>query len=228
MSKGTVFYRGPSQLDGKPIVGIATFKSLNRKTGDMIQTWILRDRIDPVRAVSNGGDSSICGKCHHRGDTDRTRTCYVNVGQAPLGIWRAWKRGVYDGTTVRDIPPDKPLRFGAYGDPVAVPIKAWRPFMDREIWTGYTHQWREKFAQPYRHFLMASCESSADMAEAAGMGWRAFTTIPHDEEIAPDGTIICPSVTHGTQCVDCGLCRGSIIEAPSISIPAHGTAKYHV
>jgi hypothetical protein len=40
------FYRGASQIDGTPIVGIATVG--NRKTGSMIQTWIIRDDVHPV------------------------------------------------------------------------------------------------------------------------------------------------------------------------------------
>ena len=40
---GRVIYRGPSLLDGKRIVVVATGfvkKSNNDKTGEMIQTWI--------------------------------------------------------------------------------------------------------------------------------------------------------------------------------------------
>ena len=93
-----ILYEGPSMLDGAPIVAIATTgKSANRKTGDMIQTWILRQEWSPVDAVRYGADSSICGSCTHRGAPaeGKPRTCYVNVGQAPQGIWRAWKAGRY-------------------------------------------------------------------------------------------------------------------------------------
>ena len=34
---GFVMYDGPSAIDGAPIVVIATLKSSNRKTGDMVQ-----------------------------------------------------------------------------------------------------------------------------------------------------------------------------------------------
>jgi hypothetical protein len=39
---GLVLWEGPSRLDGSPIVAIATFRTDNRKTGPMIQTWIIR------------------------------------------------------------------------------------------------------------------------------------------------------------------------------------------
>jgi hypothetical protein len=40
-----IFYRGPSQLTGDPIVAVLTglvTRSSNAKTGPMLQTWILR------------------------------------------------------------------------------------------------------------------------------------------------------------------------------------------
>ncbi len=48
---GLVLFDGPSQLDGQPIVAIATGVSrplTNAKTVDMIQTWILRSDVHRV------------------------------------------------------------------------------------------------------------------------------------------------------------------------------------
>ena len=64
--RGFVMYQGPSVLDGQPIVVVATMSTSNIKTGQMIQTWILRDNINPVEASKAGDDSSICGNCPHR------------------------------------------------------------------------------------------------------------------------------------------------------------------
>ena len=61
-----VFYDGPSALDGAPIIGIAVLRSDNRKTGDMVQTYILRADTHPVDALRDGSDASICGDCPHR------------------------------------------------------------------------------------------------------------------------------------------------------------------
>jgi hypothetical protein len=65
-----ILYRGPSMIDGKPIVAIATGydnESVNQKTGAMAQVWILRDDIAPIEAAQRGEDASICGQCPHRG-----------------------------------------------------------------------------------------------------------------------------------------------------------------
>lgn len=223
---GAVFYSGPSMIDGRPIIAVATFSSGNRKTGDMVQTWILRRDLDPMAALQTGKDASICGGCYHRGTADRPRTCYVNVGQAPLSVWRAWRRGVYARTSFASIVRQhaKPVRMGAYGDPVAVPWHAWDGIHEAPLWTGYTHQWRSIIATPFRNVLMASCDSTADMVEAAAAGWRTFRI--GDEQ--RQGEIACPS-SRGTQCADCGLCAGlQRPSAPSIYIPAHGSAARFV
>ena len=44
--RGYVLWRGPSPIDGKPIVVIAVVKSANRKTGNMIQVFILCDDLN--------------------------------------------------------------------------------------------------------------------------------------------------------------------------------------
>lgn len=217
-----IFYEGPSVLDGKPIVGIATAKSKNRKTGNMVQTWILRSDIDPVQAMQQGEDASICGQCPHR--TGEVRTCYVNLGQAPLAVYRAYKRGSYDRGSL-DRFTGRTLRMGAYGDPVAIPWSAWRGLPKG---TGYTHQWRRHESMPFRGHLMASCDSELEQRIAGLMGWRTFLVRPEGQSDPLDGMIECPSY-RGVQCTKCGLCAGNTHpDAPSVWIKAHGTAKAFV
>ena len=63
---GIVVYRGPSLIDQKPIIVVATGvwnKTENKKIGDMIQFWILRRDIAPILASKLGEDYSICGDC---------------------------------------------------------------------------------------------------------------------------------------------------------------------
>ena len=57
---GFAFYDGPSLIDGAPIIGIAVLRSENAKTGDMVQTYILRADMSPLDAISSGDDVSIC------------------------------------------------------------------------------------------------------------------------------------------------------------------------
>ena len=90
--KSAIIYNGPSLLDGKPIVVIATYSNRNTKTGKVVQTYILRSDINPLEASKTGEDYSICGNCPMRGEitTDperkqaKGRKCYVNLGQGVL------------------------------------------------------------------------------------------------------------------------------------------------
>jgi len=73
-----VLWEGSSLIDGAPIVVIVSglLKSENAKTGNMLQTYILRADVSPTNAIRSGEDSSICGDCPARGDgTGKGRTC---------------------------------------------------------------------------------------------------------------------------------------------------------
>ena len=83
MPNGYIIFSGPSELDGAPIIAVATgfsTSSSNRKTGPgLVQTWILRADINPVQALQTGADGSICGPCPMRGAVEAGR---VRVGVA--------------------------------------------------------------------------------------------------------------------------------------------------
>ena len=68
--KSTIIYKGPSLIDGKKIIVIYQPQGKNPKIGEMAQTWILREDIDPITANRIGEDYSICGNCPHKGITD--------------------------------------------------------------------------------------------------------------------------------------------------------------
>ena len=104
---GRIIYEGKSLLDGAEIVVIVTGLangSDNSKTGDMLQTWILRTDTDPITANRTGLDFSICGNCKLRGVVNMTkkkgtadkRPCYVTLHHAPLNVWKTYKRGRYE------------------------------------------------------------------------------------------------------------------------------------
>lgn len=203
----------------------------NRKTGPMVQVWILVKSEDPVAAVKSGKDGHIFGNCPLRGDHGKERACYVNVGQAPLAIWKAWRRGSYPAMQddqLFDIFAGKFVRFGAYGDPTAIPLAMAQRIADVSAgWTGYTHQWRRPVFQGWRKLIMASVETTKDMQVANSMGWRTFRVIPleHGSD-HHKGEIICPS-ERGVQCADCLMCSGTSARNStlkvSIAIPAHGS-----
>jgi hypothetical protein len=244
---GFIFYRGPSQLDGQPIVGIATLKSKNDKTGNMVQTFILRSDMTPLTALATGADVSICGACPHRPKTVRirdrktgrfasklVRTCYVDVGKSVQQVFGAFTRGSYPTLEPVDGAPllaGRMVRLGAYGDPAAIPAHVWIALLaDAAGHTGYTHQWRKPMAADLAPIVMASADSAKDRDQARAKGWRTFTIRRADEPLAPR-EFACPASPEGgnrRQCVDCGACDGATRAGQaSVAIVVHGSgAKY--
>ena len=239
MANGFVFYDGPSMLDGAPVIGIAVLQSENGKTGNMVQTYILRSDIDPLSALADGSDASICGDCRHRPQDDGTgrmvRTCYVNVGQSVQSVYSAWVRGAYPLMSpgrATQLVAGRMVRMGTYGDPAAIPVRIWRGLLAQAAGrTGYTHAWRRAGAQGLRALVMASADTAPERDVARAMGWRTFRV---RAEGAPLGAreIACPASPEGgnrRQCVTCRACDGAErgpVQA-SVAIVVHGTmARY--
>ena len=237
---GIILYAGPSILDRSPIVCIGTLKTANRKTGSMIQTWILPQHDDPLEAVRFDRNQGICGDCSLQGTYNQKtgkierRTCYVTLAHAPLGIWRAWRRGSYapqNTAHARSMINGRQIRLGSYGDPGAIPIRLMRQWVK---WasghTGYTHQiWSQTRtrANALAAMLMISTETDAQRIKAQDNGWRTFHVRP-DGEPVPDGDIDCPYYTHRVSCEACLMCNGSDSSAKSISVPGHGAGKKYI
>lgn len=213
-ARAGIIYQGPSAIDGAPIVAIAIAQSSNSKTGDMVQTYIIRADVDPVSAVRTLADVSICGTCKHRGRIGFTdRSCYVNVGQGPNAIFRALMKGRYptlNEEQTRAIGAGRMVRLGTYGDPFAVPVAVWRALIADAIGhTGYTHTWRDPAAQALRDLCMASADTDDERAQA--QGWRTFRVRMANEPIAPR-EFKCPAsaeMGHRVTCADCRACNGT-------------------
>lgn len=232
-----LLYRGPSMIDGKPIVAIGVYRTgsgVNAKTGAMLQTYILREDQSPMEAIRTGADESICGDCPHRGTPGvyGSRSCYVNIGQGPTAVYGAYLRGRYTwgqhgsfGIALRvrvgdmahpadlmDFGNGRMVRLGTYGDPAAVPAAVWTALlMYAAGHTGYTHQWREPFAAALRPYVMASADSMADRIEANDCGWRTFRVREADEPVGP-GEFVCPASAEAGKrktCVECRACDGA-------------------
>lgn len=219
-----LIYSGPSELDGAPIVVIATTGSRNSKTGDMVQTWILRADVEPHVAIQTGEDASVCGDCPHR--RSKEGTCYVLVHNAPLTVWRKYRRGGYaDMSGHRTaVGAGRVVRLGSYGDPAAVPGHVWRELTAKSTkWAGYTHQWRAAaHLQPY---CMASVDNPLERVHARAIGWRTFRVRTSDEP-KQKGEFVCPASAEGgqkLQCAQCGACAGTSYRGKaSPVIIAHG------
>ncbi len=223
-----ILWKGYSLLDNQPIVVIATTGSKNSKTGDMVQTWILRDDIAPNQAVKTGEDYSVCGDCKHRG-----QSCYVKTFQAPRSVWAKYQRGGYQfAPSLQDVGRGKHVRVGSYGDPAAVPFEVWGQLLQYASGhTGYTHQWRNCDPRLAR-IVMASVDTPKERDEARAMLWRTFRIRMHDEGLALL-EVVCPAsdeAGHKVTCEQCGACDGLNRNLKSsIAILAHGaTAKRYV
>ena len=235
---GFIFYSGPSALDGQPIVGIATglnnarkhsTKGANRKTGAMVQTYILRADMLPTAALQRGADVSICGDCKHR-----SGACYVRVEQGPTVVKKAHARGVYpvvDLSTARELCAGLHVRIGTYGDPAAIPASVWRALLGASAGhSGYTHQWRKAEYSELAAFCMASCDTVEETQVARSAGWRTFSVIPQADYAgtikAMGKTFLCPASKEAgmkLQCADCLACDGnSAGRSAHVAIPAHG------
>ena len=203
-----VVYEGPSEINGRPIVGIITglaTPSTNKKTGPMAQLWILSAMEEPHKALKSGEDESVCGDC-----PARDKWCYVVTFQGPLSIYKTWKRGGY-GEYNEGLLTGHALRLGAYGDPAALPTeileRITRP-VDR--YTGYTHAWR--YCDPrVKSFCMASCDTRADAVDAIRAGWRTFRVSTEPNERAIEREVSCPASEEAGNkltCFECGACDG--------------------
>lgn len=250
---GVVLYDGPSRINGERVILIATFSTKNDKTGNLIQTWILSADKNPIEAINDGSDDAICGDCPLRGiimaakdskykskrtgalqhDTvNRQRGCYVKVQHAPSNIWKSWEAGgypEYDPAVHARWFKRRGLRLGAYGDPVAVPLTAWKKVMKlcSRTQPGYTHQWKLAKFQAWRRYVMASTHSESEVELANSKGWRSYRTRTADDELL-EGETVCPASEEGDYqhtCESCGACNGKRDDndrRPNMAIIAHG------
>jgi len=220
---GCVVWEGNSLLDGTPIVLIVTClerPSANIKTGQMVQSIVIRQDMSPMDAMLEGKDISVCGNCSLR----RT-TCYVDL-RPFTNMWRVYKRGGYPPITTAILERAKrrhrQIRITAYGDPGAVPLKVWEyllSYFPRS--TGYTHQWRNLDAS-WSKFLMASCDRPEDFLLAQKQGWSTFRVINEGDKLFSMETL-CPNRMDDTiTCEMCGLCCGNQKKLTHIVNPVHG------
>jgi len=219
---GHIVWEGASLINGAPILVLLTGTvrpSSNRKTGWMLQTWIIPKECHPTEAIQTGQDESVCGSCVLRGNLGKNRICYVN--QMSLGqIYKAYKAGQYTPLHTTHRLSGRDLRIASYGEATALPFKVWQNLICySRIHTGYTHRWRECDSQWLGH-LQASVESVQDKLEANSKGWFTFRIKRSDEPKEPD-EVICPaSLNPGVvTCQDCGLCNG---KQRNITVDVHG------
>ena len=235
--KTIILYQGASLINGQPIVALAQSDSTNKKTGNMLQTYILDATTDPITASRTGLDASICGSCPHRGTPNNNekgqatnRTCYVTLAHAPLGKYKAYKKGVYGTKTatlkeVESFGSLQGVRLGTYGDPCAVPNDIWKALTSKALYsTAYTHA----AINPMPESIMTSTDNLKQSIDAWGRNERTFRVISSIDQLYKRREILCPAseeMGKRATCASCKLCGGSKISAKSIAIVAHGTSK---
>ncbi|MGC3025851.1 hypothetical protein ACPUER_11975 [Burkholderia sp. DN3021] len=215
---GYIIYRGPSLLDRRPIVVVAITKSANSKTGNMVQTYIMRDDIKPTAALKTGDDASVCGDCKHR--PINGGACYVTVFQGPLVVWKQVQKGAYPVATPEQVGAmvaGRMVRLGSYGDPMAVPADVWQALTAQASgMTGYTHQWRNKSIDVVQRntvlsLTMASVDNASEAKQAKESNLRYFRIRTADEPVAK-GEFMCPASEEAGMrktCATCGACNGT-------------------
>lgn len=236
---GIVIGTGPSRFDSAHIVAIAIGfgrPSANRKTGEVVQVYVLNSEVSPSQSISASSDRAVCGGCRHRPAAGNT--CYVDALKGPDSVWKSFKAGRYGEIGDADYGSiaQKCVRLTAYGDVGALPKEAWEPFLARVeqqgcTVLGYTHHWRS--IDPwFRKYCMASVETIREREEASALGWRTFRIRAPGNPLLP-GEVQCPADSHAdvarlcgiepgtTNCDSCRRCT-AIIGGVDVSIYPHG------
>lgn len=237
MPTGIVLYEGKSRINKEQIVVLATgFKNVeNHKTGQMIQIWIMHKDLHPCSAKRTNHDYAICGDCKHRD----FKSCYVELRKGPIPVWNTYKKGTsyvkYNKKKHLELFKDRAIRFGAYGDPINIPLRIMKDICSVTTdWTGYTHQWKRAFAQSYKPYFTASVDSITgyykEYYQAIAKGWKTFRIKDKTDTLTFDEEMCCPASEEMgklTTCSKCLSCCGSKINRKNAVIAFHGhTFKY--
>ena len=228
VANSAVIYRGPSMIDGQPIMAIVTGlakRSTNAKTGGVLQVFIVRSDVSPADAIKSGAAKSVCGDCKHIGTS-----CYVTIFHAPRNVYSTEKLDRYQDVLDRDavalLFAGRKVRLGAYGDPAALPISFWDAVLcDCDAALGYTHAWR-RFPE-IAAYCMASCDTENERFEAKLLGFRTFR-VRLVGAAAMRGEVVCPASKEAgvkTNCAACKACGGHSSKARAdVVITVHGSA----
>ena len=219
---GIELYNGPSVLDGSPIIAVLILKSMNSKTGDMMQLHIIRADMAPLMASKKKLDTAICGNCSHK--HSEGGACYVNIGQGPTVVYKTWKLGKYPVYTSEHDSriSSRKVRLGAYGDPAAVPYAILKHLTDTALgFTGYTHQLKHKnFDSRVLQFCQVSTDTEKQTKQAHAAGNGSFRVVTDKTHALPYETE-CLADSKGLECRDCMKCDGT----SNIFILVHGSRK---
>lgn len=213
---GVVIARGKSVFTGENLIAVATGlrrPSTNKKTGPLIQVYVLSHDESPSDQARSRRDKSICGHCKHRQGS--LGTCYVDLSRGADRVWAAFHSARYAQWTCDHavLFANAVVRLTAFGDCAALPLDVWRPFIqvvrgNGGFVLGYTHSWRV-CDQGFRDFCMASVDSKAEHVEANALGYRTFRIRLKGSPLL-EHEIQCPADTHADVSSLCGVEKGAI------------------
>jgi hypothetical protein len=241
MSKSSVIvYEGPSHLidrsgntpSGNIFVVLSGLRdpSTNRKTGPMIQTWILP--VGEFPSVRTAAAYRVCGDC------EMESACYVNRITLS-GFYQRFNqlpRVDFMQLSARErdrLLGSAAIRLGAFGNPSAMPLELAEALIEGRNHTSYDAMWRT-IDPAWARVSMASCSSAEDAIEAWSRGWRVFLTLPDDTKQARAEIVkvkaagatglMCRFYSSELQCYACRDCSGQVKEhrASVILNPLHG------
>jgi hypothetical protein len=210
---GIILYKGKSNFDGKNIIVIANNvfsgdKTENPKTGNMIQTYIIRPDISPIVAAKLGFDYSYCENCFHK----HAGSCYVNLIRGPEPVFNAYHNDKYIHYTPDMLKhfENRNIRLGTFGDPAAVKTEIWDNICGvASGFCGYTHQWGNKKTDPnLKKYCMASCDTIQEQKEAIQKGWKTFRIRHNEQDTILENEFMCPASKEAGQKTNCNSCKG--------------------
>jgi len=234
---GLVLYEGPTQIPGQRgnvaliVTGIGgKNRTRNRKTGDEPQAWIIPiDQGEMNAAVRDGREGSACGECIHRPALGGA--CYVTIAWGPQRVWYTYAHDRYSRPSVAAVQEalrGGSIRWGAWGDPAAIPVEVYRPYLDvLDCWQGYTQQWGHLDVNEWG-WLMASVNNPEEAAVASAKGWRYFRVRADAHDPLRPEELVCPAsaeAEYRLTCLVCRQCDGLRRKGrkrPSVAIVAHG------
>jgi len=194
--------------------------------GYVVQTYHFAE--EQVRDNNFTDDTNTCFDCPYSYNQNNGKSggCYTHKGMQYVGLKSMLNRlnKLYHNNSIKPLDPQqvkdylsaskylhpKVVRFGAYGEPVLLPLNlVGKLYKLAPKTTGYTHQWHKPLVSAYSKYLMASCHSVIEASVANSMGWRGFVSVDKSQLTAG---AICPAAKefkgHKKTCVECGACNG--------------------
>jgi len=197
--------------------------------GYIIQTY--HYSIEQVMDASLVNDKASCLDCplSYNQNNGKSGGCYTHKGMQLMGL-KSMLRGLnrklntinefkqsdffnfvnkVKATNKVDL-----VRFGAYGEPILLPLKVVEVLSGlSQKTTGYTHQWNKPQYQKYNKFFMSSTHTETERQQAKDLGYRSFFVATSEiKGFKPQNAVNCPASKESSKnlsCIACGLCNGT-------------------